>query len=111
PSIDGRLRAFDDSIRKLLWPAKRLESSSYNGATAERLKKDHGLIWRTPQECSLTISGRRVPTLLAAEVPALMQISEKYPWLETIRPIWLPSAILLLASFLMLVVDSAQSRR
>jgi hypothetical protein len=43
PSIDGRLDAFDDAIRKLLWPDRRLESSSYNGATPERLKRDHGL--------------------------------------------------------------------
>ena len=39
PSVDGRLDAFDDAIRKLLWPAKRLESSSYNEATPERLEK------------------------------------------------------------------------
>jgi mono/diheme cytochrome c family protein len=65
PSVDGRLDAFDDAIRKLLWPAKRLESSSYNGATKERLTADHGLIWRTPQATYLTLPGEQVPSLLA----------------------------------------------
>ena len=35
-TVDGRLEMFDDAIRKLLWPEKRLEHSSYNGATPER---------------------------------------------------------------------------
>src|SRR5436190_9596110 len=48
PSLKGRLAAFDDAIRKLLWPAKRLENSAYNNATPQRLERDHGLIWRTP---------------------------------------------------------------
>ena len=55
PSVDGRLLAFDDAIRKLLWPERRLQSTSYNGATADRLKADHGLIWRTPEESYLTL--------------------------------------------------------
>ena len=65
PSVNGRLDAFDDAIRKLLWPAKRFESSSYNGATKERLIRDHGLIWRTPQATYLTLPGEQVPQLLA----------------------------------------------
>ncbi len=111
PSINGRLEAFDDAIRKLLWPARRLESSSYNGATAERLKRDHGLIWRTSQDSYLTISGRRLPTLLGPEVAAVMSISERYPWLRDVRPRGLPGGILFLASFLLLYLDSPKQRR
>ena len=111
PSIDGRLEAFDDGIRKLLWPELRLESSSYNGATAERLKRDHGLIWRTSEETHLTISGRRVPALLGSEVAAVMRFSERYPWLRKVRPLWLPSSILLLTSFLLLVLSSPKHWR
>lgn len=110
PSVDGRLEAFDDAIRKLLWPERRLESSSYNEATPDRLKRDHGLIWRTPEETHLDLSGRRVPTLLGEEVAAVMRISEKYPWLRDIRPLWLPSGILLLASFLLLALGSQKQR-
>jgi hypothetical protein len=110
PSVDGRLETFDDAIRKLLWPERRLESSSYNEATPERLRRDHGLIWRTPQETYLRISGRRVPTLLGGEVAAVMRISDKYPWLRAIRPLWLPSGILLLASFFLLVLGSQKQR-
>jgi hypothetical protein len=111
PSVNGRLEAFDDAIRKLLSPASRLESSSYNDATADRLKKDHGLIWRTTEESYLRISGRRVPELLGAEVAALMEFSEQYPWLKEIKPLWLPSGLLLLTSFLLLVLNSAKQRR
>ncbi|MEL6109612.1 MAG: DMT family transporter [Planctomycetota bacterium] len=110
PSINGRLDAFDDAIRKLLWPERRLESSSYNGATAERLKRDQGLIWRTPHETDLAISGRRVPTVLGPEIAAVMKISDRYPWLREVRPRWLPSAILLLAAFLLLCLNSEKQR-
>jgi hypothetical protein len=111
PSVNGRLDAFDDSIRKLLWPQRRLESSSYNDATPERLQRDRGLIWRTPIETRLIVSGRRVPTLLGPEVSAVMKISERYPWLREVRPLWLPSGILLFGSYLLLLFDSNRWRR
>ncbi len=63
PSVDGRLTVFDDAIRKLLWPAKRAESSGYNEATPERLKQDHGLIWRTTQVTYLTLPAKYAPTI------------------------------------------------
>jgi mono/diheme cytochrome c family protein len=77
PSVDGRLDAFDDAIRKLLWPAKRLESSSFNGATPERLKRDHGLIWRTPEVTYLTLPGEQVPQILA-KLPFLKKWIKQY---------------------------------
>ena len=97
PSVDGRLLAFDDAIRKLLWPEKRLESSSYNGATPERLKRDHGLIWRTPIETHLTLPARIAPAVLSSRLSFLMQLRDWIPRLA--NPLWLlvPAALIILA--------------
>jgi len=112
PSVDGRLDAFDDAIRKLLWPAKRLESSSFNGATAERLRKDHGLIWRTPQVTYLTLPGEQVPQLLA-KIPFLTKWTKEYSaWIRE-HPVaqkllsipWLPSAVLFVIAYLFFVLS------
>ena len=46
PSIEGRLRAFNDAAEKLLWPEKRLGKAS---------------IWRTENECSLHLRKEFVP--------------------------------------------------
>jgi hypothetical protein len=99
PSVDGRLRAFDDAMEKMLWPEKRLEGSSYNDATPERLKQDHGLIWRTSDETYLDLRGRYVPNILGYRVSFLRAW---FPWLYGIEPIWLPSAVCLIAAFLLL---------
>ena len=60
PSVEGRLAAFDDAIRKMLWPAKRMEGSSYNEATPERLQQDHGLIWRTTEVTYLSFGDTHI---------------------------------------------------
>lgn len=101
PSVDGRLIAFDDAIRKLLWPERRLESSSYNGATPERLKADHGLIWRTPVESHLTLPARQVPFQLSTRIGAFMRLLFRFPWLQDLRWLWLPAG-LIVGSFLVL---------
>jgi hypothetical protein len=107
PSVDGRLDAFDDAIRKLLWPAKRLESSSFNGATPERLTKDHGLIWRTPEVTHLNLPGEQVPGVLA-KLPFLSGLTKWYTHWQTGHPVvatfvsrfpWLPSAILFVVAY------------
>lgn len=49
PSVEGRLRAFDDAAQKLFWPDKRLGKAS---------------IWRTENECGLHISKEFVPKAL-----------------------------------------------
>ena len=49
PSVEGRLRAFDDAAQKLLWPDKRLGKAS---------------IWRTENECALHVSKDFVPKTL-----------------------------------------------
>lgn len=111
PSVKGRLAAFDDAIRKLLWPERRTASSSYNGATPERLERDRGLIWRTPQETYLHLSGRRVPSLLGSEIGAIMRFDDLFPWLKDIRPVGLPSLLLLLAAYVFLIADAERWRR
>ncbi len=108
PSLDGRLDAFDDAIRKLLWPERRLESSSYNDATAARLKADRGLIWRTTEESYLTIRGKYVPHALA---PYLSRLGVGLPWMRRVHPLALPSAVLLVGGFLLLLSHSPAHRR
>jgi hypothetical protein len=49
PSVEGRLRAFNDAVEKLLWPEKRLGKDS---------------IWRTQDDCGLHIRKEFVPELL-----------------------------------------------
>ncbi len=49
PSVDGRMEAFNDAIEKLLWPEKRLGKDS---------------IWRTTQECQITLNADYLPPLL-----------------------------------------------
>ena len=107
PSVDGRLTVFDDAIRKLLWPAKRAESSSYNEATPERLKQDHGLIWRTTQVTYLTLPAKYAPTIFL-KLPFLKDWQSAYSdwekqysiaqWIE--RAPWFPSAVLLGGAYL-----------
>ncbi|MFO0979821.1 MAG: hypothetical protein U0996_25705 [Planctomycetaceae bacterium] len=109
PSVSGRLKAFDDGIRKLLWPELRLKSSSYNNATAERLEKDHGLIWRTPRETYLVVSAKSVPVVVS-RVPIVARLYEKFPWLNDVNPLWLCSAVLLVVAFLLLMVSNKKRR-
>jgi hypothetical protein len=49
PSVAGRMAAFDDAVQKLLWPEKRPGKES---------------VWRTSQECQLTIHADYLPDLL-----------------------------------------------
>lgn len=110
PSVNGRLDAFDDAIRKMLWPEKRLQSSSYNGATAERLRRDHGLIWRTPRETYLSLDAKRVPGF-AKRLPILSRLYQQVPWLSRVYPLWLPVVILLVVSWVVLLVSNHKHRR
>jgi mono/diheme cytochrome c family protein len=118
PSVDGRLLAFDDAMRKLLWPAKRLESSSYNEATPERLKQDHGLIWRTTQVTYINLPGQYVPAFLV-KIPFIQGIQKWYArwapdhplaqWLFSIP--WLPGATLFVIAFLCFVLVGRKRSR
>jgi hypothetical protein len=65
PSVDGRLRAFDDAAQKLLWPEKRLGKAS---------------IWRTENECGLHVRKEYLPELLAKHANAEGYVNlEKIP--------------------------------
>jgi mono/diheme cytochrome c family protein len=104
PSIDGRLAAFDDAIRKLLWPSRRLQSSSYNDATRNSLRRDHGLIWRTTQETYLHFDSAYVPRVLGMQAPIVRMLRDRLPWIREIpRKYWpLPSGVLFLVALVVL---------
>jgi hypothetical protein len=92
PSVKGRMEAFNDAISKLLVQARRDENDTrswevlvaeaakkrylgyqdeslhwkapdQDGATAARLAKDHGLIWRTTEETSIEIPASQLGEL------------------------------------------------
>jgi hypothetical protein len=112
PSVEGRLLAFDDAIRKLLWPERRLEHSSYNGANPERLQQDHGLIWRTPQETYLTIESKRLPSF-AHRAPIIAKLHEHrgFRWLHYVQPLWLATVILFAGAVATLLLSNSDYRR
>ena len=101
PSVNGRLAAFDDAIRKLLWEDKRMENTNY--ASAEQLKHDHGLIWRTPNETFLVIPGKNVPAF-ARQIPWPSSLNSFADWLQGLGK-WraLPSALLFILGFVTLL--------
>jgi cytochrome c1 len=99
PSVRGRLLAFEDAMQRLLSPERRLASSSYNGATRERLQRDHGLIWRTPVPSYLAVPIVRLPFLepLRAWLVRYEQDPAARRWVRWLRaaPPWLPPAALI----------------
>ena len=64
PSVDARMRSFDDSIRQLLWPEKR-EMDTKFGAVAS------GLIDRLPEPAYLTVPAGYLPGPLKLILPVL----------------------------------------
>jgi hypothetical protein len=105
PSVDGRLEAFEDAMRKLLTPKLRASASSYNGATPERLERDGGLIWRTTRESYLSIAVVRLPFLapLREQIKRYEAGAGGPEWLSWLRKWpWVPPALLLLAAGLVL---------
>lgn len=89
PSVKGRMAAFNDAIYKLLTIGKSKSDaaaarwdlgSDRNGASTERLRTDHGLVWRTPQESWLTIPGRDIPYLIMSTTGIDYPIVINYPW-------------------------------
>jgi hypothetical protein len=114
PSVNGRLDAFDDSIRKLLTPSKRLESSSYNDATSERLKADHGLIWRTTEDTYIVMPGSYLPKAAGSWVPWIASVGYRLGWIARL-PSWarpLPSLLLALFAIVLFIrTDRLNFRR
>jgi hypothetical protein len=70
-SVEARMRSFNDSIEKLLWPDKR-EHDSVLGA------KVPGLIDRTTQQSYLRISGGYLPDFLQARLGLGQRLA---PWI------------------------------
>ena len=103
PSVRGRLAAFDDAIHKLLWPERRLQSSSYNNATPERLKQDHGLIWRTTEPTYINLPAKFVPAQLSRVPPLMSALSWLSDRLRLPGPPWVPSALFLAIAFALLL--------
>ena len=100
PSVRGRLNAFTNAIRMLLWEEERCFNNDHT--STEQWKKDHGLIWRTPSETYITIPARHVPEF-ARRLPWPSSLERVAVWLEHLGP-WklLPSAVLLFLAFLFL---------
>jgi hypothetical protein len=112
PSVKGRVEAFNDGIYRLLTPGKTDDEaeanrylwasgpsidlgSSLNHATAERLKQDHGLIWRTPVETHLHIPAPYIQQFVAGVFPDWIRWLVIYPWIAF--------AVLLLIGILILL--------
>ena len=98
PSVKGRLEAFNDGIYRLLTPGKtddEAEANRYlwvngpstdlglplNHATADRLKQDHGLIWRTPVETHLHVPASYIQQFVAGVTPEWIRWLVNYPWI------------------------------
>ena len=114
PSVKGRLEAFDDGIRRLLTPGQTDEEAAanrylwangpsmetgapINRATAERLKQDHGLIWRTPIETHLHIPAGGIQQFVAGVSPDWIRWLVDYPWIS-FAVLLLIGLVILLAS-------------
>lgn len=87
PSVDGRLRAFDDAIDKLLANDKRVASSTSLPGDLRLLNRDlagtdHGFIYRTTQVSSIDFSEKFVHQLLAGVLgPFWTGVLSLYLWL------------------------------
>lgn len=115
PSVNGRMAAFNDGIRKLLVTVDAAErqgkdrtqiqqlaarnrrqlGSDLNGATKERLQDDHGLIWRTTEDSWIRIPAKNIPGLLENVTGFGSPLLNECPWL-------LPAAGLALALLFLL---------
>lgn len=87
PSVKGRLEAFNDGIAKLLNLSKRLQSSSF--ASSEQLKKDHGLIWRTPCDTYIRIPGAVARQMILGGYLPSDVVEETRTWR------WIPPVVLM----------------
>ena len=52
-----------------------------NHATVERLKQDHGLIWRTPVETHLHVPASYIQQFVAGVSPGTIRWLVNYPWM------------------------------
>jgi len=69
PSVEGRLAAFDDGIRKLLWNSRRVPDANHapgdlRWGQPELTSGDPGFIYRTPQVTWINIPGPFIRELI-----------------------------------------------
>ncbi len=106
PSVQGRLDSFDDSIRRLLWPERRMKPTAQHvwnvgeepkladKAATEQLDNDQGWVWRTQVDSWLTIEGSQIPTLLAGMTGWSDFMVRLVPWLPSLLFVILGSLLL-----------------
>jgi hypothetical protein len=84
PSVEGRYRAFCDAIQKLLTMGRSEDEAARNRwergsdlqkADLYRLREDHGLIWRLPQDVWIRIPASQIAYFVAStfDVPRLVE--------------------------------------
>jgi hypothetical protein len=109
PSVRGRMAAFTNAIRMLLWEEERCFNNDHT--STEQWKKDHGLIWRTPSETYITIPARQVPAFVR-RLPWPSSLERIAVWLEHLGQ-WklLPSALLLVLAWWLLRASKDKKKR
>src|SRR5581483_4644985 len=133
PSVAGRLRAFDDGIKRLLvhngtklqdedWfhperppladvAALRWKSDiDLNGATAKRLAADRGLVWRTPAPTRLHIAEKYIRELAVSSTRGTRYEASTWLFSGTAR-LLLPAALLLVAALVLSGRGAGDPRR
>lgn len=82
PSVAGRLAAYDDAIRKFLWPEKRFVSSG--GDDEDAMRSNLGTVGRTDAESSLVFRGYQIPDLFAGFTGWPSWLIRSMPWTPTL---------------------------
>jgi hypothetical protein len=88
PSVEGRLKAFDDAVDKLLWKAKRVpggEDKDHPGdlraAHKELAGQDPGFIYRTTTQSWIDFPATFIrPLLVGIMGPRVVSILTRYLW-------------------------------
>ncbi len=107
-TVEGRLEAFKDAARRLLWPETRAvptkqhywagedkEPAEADNAAAAQLANDGGWVWRTTAESRLLFRNHQIPTFLAG-------LTGWSPFWVAVSP-WLPSIVFVVLGTLLLL--------
>jgi len=82
PSVEGRLAAFDDAVRKLLWPETRDSEFRFDqGKDRWVPTRFDESVWRTTSESELHISAAYLPDLLTGVLNYRSRLILVHPWL------------------------------
>src|SRR5439155_9459446 len=90
---------WEAETNRYLWPngPSADVGTPINHATLERLKQDHGLIWRTPVETHMHIPAPYIQQFVAGVCPDWIRWLVNYPWISF--------AVLLLIGILILLAS------